>query len=157
MKQTPTAKISGELYAVTENELTRLDDLEGYRENGKNNLYERIQQMVYTDNGNHMASLYVANKENIVKKKIPNGDWKEYKLLSQPQDAVLYFAYGSCMDQERFQKDGFAHYFQNMLGVGVLSNYTLRFTRKSKRSHGSAIRRAICGGRKFIKKLPILL
>jgi gamma-glutamylcyclotransferase (GGCT)/AIG2-like uncharacterized protein YtfP/cation transport regulator ChaC len=131
MKQTPTAKISGELYTVTENELTRLDELEGYRENGKNNLYERIQQTVHTDTGNHIAFLYVANKENLVKKKIPSGDWKEYKLLSQPQDTVLYFAYGSCMDQKRFQEAGVPHYFQNMLGVGVLSNYTLRFTRKS--------------------------
>lgn len=131
MSQSPEAKIYGELYTVSEKELTRLDELEGYQEGAVNNLYERMQQTVYIDNGNHRAYLYVARKENLCQKKIPNGDWKEYKLLSQPKETVHYFAYGSCMDQKRFQEDGFVHYFQNMLGVGMLSNYTLRFTRKS--------------------------
>ena len=131
VKQAQISQIFGELYTVTDSELMRLDQLEGYSEAGKNNLYERIQQTVYTDKGQFNAYIYVANKENLLKQKIPNGDWKEHNLLLRKMDSVFYFAYGSCMDQARFKQDGFAHYFQNMVGVGVLPNYTLRFTRKS--------------------------
>jgi gamma-glutamylcyclotransferase (GGCT)/AIG2-like uncharacterized protein YtfP/cation transport regulator ChaC len=131
VKQTPHSRLFGELYTVTEEDLKRLDVLEGYTPGGANNLFERIQQTVYTDKGATSATLYVASKAHLLKKKIPNGDWKEHNLLLKQDDSVLYFAYGSCMDQKRICEAGFAHYFQNMLGVGVLTNYTLRFTRKS--------------------------
>ena len=131
VKQSKSNRVYGELYSVTDSELARLDQLEGYREGGKNNLYERIQQTVYTDKGQFTAYMYVANQENLLKKKLPNDDWKEHNLLSDTGDSVLYFAYGSCMDHNRFIQDGVAQYFQNMIGVGVLPNYTLRFTRKS--------------------------
>ncbi|WP_254842752.1 gamma-glutamylcyclotransferase [Bacillus sp. MRMR6] len=131
MKGEANSNVYGELYEVAEKELARLDILEDYTEGGKDNLYERIQQTVYTDHGPLQAYLYVTNKEDLLKKKIPNGDWKEYRLLADPSGSVLYFAYGSCMDTVRFESDGFAHYFQEMVGVGVLPNYTLRFTRKS--------------------------
>ncbi|WP_108672366.1 gamma-glutamylcyclotransferase family protein [Peribacillus acanthi] len=74
-------KTYGELYSVTEKELKQLDHLEGYTEGGKDNLYERIQQTVYTDKGEFKAYMYVASKVNLLKKKILNGDWKEYRLL----------------------------------------------------------------------------
>ena len=131
MKQTPNSRLFGELYTVTEEDLKRLDQLEGYTAGGTNNLYERIQQTVYTDKGATIATLYVASRALLLKRKIPNGDWKEHNLLLKQDDSVLYFAYGSGMDQKRICEAGFAHYFQNMLGVGVLTNYTLRFTRKS--------------------------
>lgn len=131
MQPTPSSRIYGELYSVTEEALGRLDQLEGYREGRKNNLYERIVQTVYTDKGSFHSYMYIASKENLLKKKIPNGDWKEHNLLLKPYDSVLYFAYGSCMDQERFIEEGVAHYFQKMIGVGILPNYTLRFTRRS--------------------------
>lgn len=128
MKQSGFSQIFGELYSVTKEELKRLDQLEGYTPGGKNNLYERIQQTVYTDKGELVAQMYVANKVDLLKNKIPNGDWKEHKLLSGKSDSVLYFAYGSCMDKRRFEEDGYDHFFQNMIGIGVLDNYTLRFT-----------------------------
>lgn len=131
MKQTNSSRIYGELYSVKENELARLDQLEGYTEGGKNNLYERIEQMVYTDKGGFPAYMYVAGKDHLLKEMVSKGDWKEHCLLSGQNDSVLYFAYGSCMDHERFIKDGFDHYFQKVLGVGVLTNYTLRFAHKS--------------------------
>ncbi|MGG1401584.1 gamma-glutamylcyclotransferase [Bacillus salipaludis] len=131
MSPTRSSRIYGELYSVTEAELLRLDQLEGYTEGSKDNLYERIEQIVFTDKGSFHAYMYIASKENLLKKKIPNGDWKEHNLLSRQNDSFLYFAYGSCMDQKRFIEDEVAHYFQNMLGVGVLPNYTFRFTRKS--------------------------
>ncbi len=131
MKQSQHSRVFGELYSVTEEELGRLDQLEDYTAGGKNNLYERIKQTVFTHKGNVKAYVYVANKENLLKQKIKNGDWKEHVLLTKPRDSVLYFAYGICMDDKRFIEHGVAHYFQNILGVGVLTNYTLRFTQRS--------------------------
>lgn len=131
MKISSSTYVYGELYSITESELNRLEQLEGYRVDGENNLYNRIQQTVYTDSGKVVAFMYVANKETLLRSRISNGDWKEYRLLAETSDSILYFAYGSCMDEKRFIKDGFVHYFQNMIGVGELTNYTLRFTRKS--------------------------
>jgi gamma-glutamylcyclotransferase (GGCT)/AIG2-like uncharacterized protein YtfP len=74
MKQSPTSRIYGELYTVTEDELKRIDELEGYTEGGTNNLYERIEQTVYTDNGQCKAFVYVANQGNLLRKKIHYGD-----------------------------------------------------------------------------------
>jgi gamma-glutamylcyclotransferase (GGCT)/AIG2-like uncharacterized protein YtfP len=62
VKQAPSSRIFGELYAVTESELERLDQLEGYTVGGKNNLYERIQQTVNTDKGQFVAYLYLFSK-----------------------------------------------------------------------------------------------
>ncbi|WP_218970532.1 gamma-glutamylcyclotransferase [Alkalihalobacterium alkalinitrilicum] len=131
MKQAPFSRVFGELYALSEADLTRLDQLEGYTEGGTNNLYERIEQTVYTDKGTTIAYMYVASKADLLQRKILNGDWKEHNLLLKQSGTVLYFAYGSCMDQKRIGDAGVAHHFRNMLGVGLLTNYTLRFTRKS--------------------------
>jgi gamma-glutamylcyclotransferase (GGCT)/AIG2-like uncharacterized protein YtfP/cation transport regulator ChaC len=131
IKKSLGSRVYGELYTVTEDELQRLDQLEGYAESGNNNLYERIEQTVCTDKGPVVAYMYVASQANLLNRKIPNGDWKEFNLLSKRNDTVLYFAYGSCMDLHRITKAGYAHYFQDVRGVGVLPNYTLRFTRKS--------------------------
>jgi gamma-glutamylcyclotransferase (GGCT)/AIG2-like uncharacterized protein YtfP len=131
MKQSESAYVYGELYSVTEAELHRLDQLEGFEAGNSSNLYERIERTVYTNTGKILAYVYVASNANLLKKRIDNGDWKEYQLRKR-KDSVLYFAYGSCMDNQRFQQHGVDHYFQNMLGVGVLKNYTLRFTHRSK-------------------------
>lgn len=131
IKESKGSRVYGELYTVKEDELQRLDHLEGYIEGGNNSLYERIEQTVYTDKGPGDAYMYVASQANLLNRKIPNGDWKEFNLLSKRNETVLYFAYGSCMDLKRITEAGYAHYFQNVLGVGVLQNYTLRFTRRS--------------------------
>ncbi len=131
MKESKTSKVYGELYSVSEDDLKRLDQLEGYKEGSTNNLYERVEQTVFTDKGSCIAYMYVASKLNLLKTQIPNGDWKGYTLLSRKSDSVLYFAYGSCMDQQRFIDDGVPHYFENIIGTGVLMNYTLKFSRKS--------------------------
>lgn len=131
MKTSQNSRVYGELYEVTESQLGSLDVLEGYTPGGKSNLYERIERTVFTDKGPVNAYLYIAGKDSLLGKKISNGDWKEYRLFAQPQESVLYFAYGSCMDQKRFREDGVDHYFQDLLGAGVLMNYSLRFTRRS--------------------------
>jgi gamma-glutamylcyclotransferase (GGCT)/AIG2-like uncharacterized protein YtfP len=131
MKLSDLSNVFGELYSVNEEKLDRLDQLEGFEAGYSNNLYERVKRTVYTDTGKILAYVYVTSNANLLKKRIDNGDWKEYQLQKH-QDSVLYFAYRSCMDNQRFQQHGVDHYFQNMLGIGALKNYTLRFTHRSK-------------------------
>ncbi|WP_062110039.1 gamma-glutamylcyclotransferase [Bacillus niameyensis] len=132
LKQAYNSRVYGELYAITESELTTIDQLEGYSVNGENNLYERIEQIVYTDQGEVNAIMYIANQDDLLATKIPNGDWKVHKLEANKMNSVHYFAYGSCMDDHRFKKARVEHYFQKLCGVGVLLNYMLRFTRKAR-------------------------
>lgn len=132
MKQAATERVYGELYKVTEDELKRLDQLEGYSPGGAGNLFERKELTVRTDQGKTKALVYTAGNQDLLATKIPGGDWKEYRLLNmQPKDHVLYFAYGSCMDDKRFIKDNADHFFKKLKGVGLLNNYSLRFTHKS--------------------------
>lgn len=133
VKKSANGRVFGELYKVTEQELERLDQLEGYVPGGENNLYERIKMPVFTDRGETEAYVYVAGRKDLLEAEIPGGDWKEYRLLRKGQtDVVLYFAYGSCMDDKRFIEDGANHFFQNVKGVGILRNYTLRFTHRAR-------------------------
>lgn len=76
-----TFRIVGELYEVTENELKLLDELEDYEEGSTNNLYERVEQEIYTDNGATVAFVYVTNRKELLMKEIANGDWKAYREL----------------------------------------------------------------------------
>lgn len=131
VKQSRSSRVYGELYVVTNLELKQIDQLEGFRDGGTNNLYERVEQMVFTDKGPVPAYVYIAGQP-LLNNRIPDGDWKEYRLLNMQRSTVLYFAYGSCMDDKRFIEHSVDHYFQNMVWVGVLDNYSLRFTRKSK-------------------------
>ncbi|RSK27625.1 gamma-glutamylcyclotransferase [Bacillus sp. HMF5848] len=130
MKQSQLDRVYGELYAVSDADLKRLDHLEGYIPGGTNNLYERIEQTVYTDKGSFTAFVYVASNSSLVKKHILSGDWKLYQFENS-HSKIVYFAYGSCMDDVRFKKQNVHHYFQNVIGSGKLHGYTLRFTRKA--------------------------
>jgi len=131
LKMSHSSQVYGELYAISDSELKQMDKLEDFNEGGSNNLYERVEQTIYTDNGPITAYVYIGGQSHLLNKRIPDGDWKEYRLLNSKHGKVPYFAYGSCMDHKRFIEHGKGHYFQNMLGVGVLENYSLRFTRKS--------------------------
>lgn len=71
-------QVLGELYAVTDQELYRLDQLEGYVGPGKNNDYERIYQSVYTTDQEYRAYLYIYSNERAVNLiPIELGDWKK--------------------------------------------------------------------------------
>lgn len=121
----------GELYEVGEATLPQLDQLEGFHGDGESNLYDRLSQEVKTDQGHFQALVYVAGKLlSDLHKEINGGDWRVYQQLQQNQE-VIYFAYGSCMDTERFKLAGVDHYFQNVLGQGLLENYKLGFTQHS--------------------------
>lgn len=121
--------VYGELFEVNDSDLARLDLLEGYNPNESNNLYTRVTQKIYTDNGSTLAYVYVMEDETMLQKQIVSGDWKVHQLLKDV--TIPYFAYGSCMDTVRFQKANVDHYFKHLIGKGILNRYSLRFTRKS--------------------------
>lgn len=123
--------VYGELYEATQGQLARLDTLEGYRGEGKDNFYDRIPKTIITDHGEYSAYVYVKNEQqaDMLHNHIIGGDWKVYSLLQQSSN--YYFAYGSCMDDRRFKEANVNHYFNKSIGRGILDGYTLRFTRRS--------------------------
>lgn len=131
------AKVYGELYRVTTDQLGLLDELEDYREGREDNLYERIVETVYTDDGVYEAYTYVFLPERAAGlQPIPWGDWKCHVHLPHPhhlhgRSSWYYFAYGSCMDTARFVAHGVADLFQDVVGRGVLKGYQLAFSHRS--------------------------
>ncbi|BDH61924.1 branched-chain alpha-keto acid dehydrogenase [Lysinibacillus sp. PLM2] len=71
----------GELYEVSESDLPLLDELEDYIEGAPNNLYERVLQEIYTEKGIISAFVYIANQDGLLKREIPEGDWRKYRKL----------------------------------------------------------------------------
>lgn len=131
LKGTTKGKVYGELYLVDKEKLQELDRLEDYNGPGQKNLYNRIKQQVYTDNGAFEAFVYTIapDYQHLLAQQIDYGDWCiHHSFVENP--TFYYFAYGSCMDHERFRLDGVDHFFQNNKGVGILEGYRLRYTRK---------------------------
>lgn len=123
----PFYRVYGELYAIKNYQLERLDILEAYYGKGAENHYERIRQTVFTDKGSQEAWIYVYPKYR--EWKYPHfgwGDWRVYRELTKPE--ILYFAYGSCMDKKRMEEQGVAHLFTDIVGRGVLPGYSLHYT-----------------------------
>lgn len=131
LKESKQGKVYGELYIVDDPLLQQLDLLEDYHGPGNKNVYNRIVRDVYTDTGVFEAYVYTINlhHKSMLKKIIDSGDWRIYHSFNH-QPSFLYFAYGSCMDHERFVLDGVDHYFQDKIGVGILEGYRLRYTRR---------------------------
>ncbi|GGC88309.1 putative gamma-glutamylcyclotransferase YkqA [Thalassobacillus devorans] len=122
------AFVYGELYKVTDEMMETIDELEGFQGDGKDNLYDRKIKEVKTDDGEFQAYVYYLSpdRKEMAVAEIEYGDWKVHELLKQ--DEVVYFAYGSCMDAERFKLAGIDHYFHQKLGRGVLKGYRLLFS-----------------------------
>lgn len=124
-----TKRVYGEVYKVNEEQLKQLDLLEGYEEGGKNNLYKRITQTIYTDSGQVEAFVYLyLQARDTMLEEIVFGDWKCHRYLDQEE--LLYFSYGSCMDDERFHLAGVQEEFTRVKGCGIASNFSLAYTRK---------------------------
>ncbi|MBB6443950.1 gamma-glutamylcyclotransferase [Bacillus benzoevorans] len=123
-------RVYGELYQLDSEQLKMVDDLEDYQGPGQDNLYERVEQTIFSDSGTWQAFVYVLpkskNKDSL--SLIKEGDWSVYRLLKD-HDRLLYFAYGSCMDMQSFKKAKKEHYFQQVIGRGILDGFTLRYTR----------------------------
>ncbi|GEN45381.1 gamma-glutamylcyclotransferase [Alkalibacillus haloalkaliphilus] len=117
--------VYGEVYSVTGELLEKIDELEGYVPNGDSH-YERKVVEVETDFGTFEAYTYYYESwkaESL--REVPFGDWR---LDRQLKDNVpYYFAYGSCMDDERINLAGKLEEFDR-LGVGRLDGYELQFT-----------------------------
>jgi gamma-glutamylcyclotransferase (GGCT)/AIG2-like uncharacterized protein YtfP/cation transport regulator ChaC len=129
-------RIYGELYRIQPEMLRNLDELEDYRGPEGPNEYERVRQLVHTDQQTYTACIYVYPFPPDQGKLLESGDWKaETRLKMEP---MLYFAYGSCMDRDRFRTDGVDHLFQHVLGRGVLPHYELKFARKAADGLGRA-------------------
>ena len=120
-------RVYGELYKLSKPLLATNDQLEGYVPGRANNLFTREQRKVYTDFGTVRAYVYIYQGDVQEEKLIPSGDWKVDRLIKQPY--LLYFAYGSCMDNERFRQAGVEENFKDMLGRGILKGYQLKYTR----------------------------
>jgi gamma-glutamylcyclotransferase (GGCT)/AIG2-like uncharacterized protein YtfP/cation transport regulator ChaC len=125
MKKSSSQKVFGELYEVSQKQLASLDELEGYKVGRKDNLYERVVQTIFTDIGESKAYLYLSERACVTA--IPAGDWKIYQLLKQKPEKVLYFAYGSCMDVERFHKANVGQFFEKVNGAATLENYSMKY------------------------------
>ncbi|SMO72694.1 gamma-glutamylcyclotransferase [Melghirimyces algeriensis] len=122
-------RVYGELYRVNRETLSRLDELEGFRPEDPDfpDQYRRVRLSVQTDHGSVESDVYLyARPRQRSMKTVPYGDWKARDL--KRQNRWLYFAYGSCMDHQRFLSHGVGDVFQQVLGRGILHGYALRFT-----------------------------
>ncbi|MCA1062928.1 gamma-glutamylcyclotransferase [Rossellomorea sp. AcN35-11] len=117
----------GEVYSIDTDILADLDELEDFIEERDVNLYSRKLKRVNTDKGTQEAYVYYSENEELFKEEIPSGDWKVHRFLNDQPERVLYFAYGSCMDDERFKTAKVDHHFKDCLGAGVLEGYSMKY------------------------------
>ncbi len=131
LKVNDEAMVYGEIYDVSGSQLKRLDELEGYVGEGENNYYDRIIQTIHTDKGDYAAYVYVMNnaQSEMDLTHVEKGDWKVFNLLKK--QSYYYFAYGSCMDNERFKRDQVESHFTHIVGRGTLDGYSIRFNRRA--------------------------
>jgi gamma-glutamylcyclotransferase (GGCT)/AIG2-like uncharacterized protein YtfP/cation transport regulator ChaC len=125
LKASNTKKVYGEVYEISEVQLKEIDILEDYQEGSSENLYERVLQSVFIDTKTIQAYVYLSEKS--CNQVIPSGDWKIHHLLKSRPQTFYYFAYGSCMDIERFKLAKVDHLFEKVTGAGVLEGYTMKY------------------------------
>jgi len=132
-------EVYGELYEVSEETLRVLDELEEYTGDPERDLYDRVKIKVTTDTGFVEAFTYILTEKNkkMLLSKVPYQNWKIAGILDDKE--ILYFAYGSCMDDDRFKKAGVDHLFLDCLGRGVLPGYSLKFDFKGTQGYASDI------------------
>ena len=121
-------RVYGELYRIDKETLNRLDELGDDRtQNPESGEYRRICRRVQTDRGPVEADVYIYARELEAEGvAVPYGDWKAHLLEGQRE--WLYFAYGSCMDDERFYIQGVGDQFREVIGRGVLKGHAMRYT-----------------------------
>ncbi|GLB60717.1 gamma-glutamylcyclotransferase [Cytobacillus sp. NCCP-133] len=127
MKASLDHKVYGELYEVHLGNYADLDELEDFIPGRKDNLYDRVEQTVHTDTGEVNAFVYVSKRDDLLAEPILHGDWKLYRLMKDKPERTLYFAYGSCMDDERFRLSNVDQHFRSVVGAGVLKGYSMQY------------------------------
>ncbi|THF73694.1 gamma-glutamylcyclotransferase family protein [Cohnella fermenti] len=129
--------VYGELFRVPMETLRLLDAWEGIRDGAcetgpRSQRSLRALQPVFTDRGEELAYVYLypgAKRGELPS--IEHGDWA-FCRRERERETLLYFAYASCMDDERFRRAKVDHLFRDCLGRGVLRGYDLRFSRRAK-------------------------
>lgn len=122
-------RVYGELYRVDRETLARLDELQAdhRRKWESSGEYRRIRRRIQTDRGPVEADVYIyARVPASGGAAVPYGDWKAHHLDGQRE--WLYFAYGSCMDDERFYDQGVGEHFRDVVGRGILKGHAMRYT-----------------------------
>ncbi|MFD2760792.1 gamma-glutamylcyclotransferase [Lentibacillus juripiscarius] len=128
MGEHPSNRVYGELYEVTETQLQMIDQMmSGFPDS----LYQRVSvQVSFDTEESKEAFIYKADASLSSRcTLIPSGDWLVYQYLKH--HFIRYFAYGSCMDKERFRQANVAHYFKNVEGRGVLGGFRFQFSRST--------------------------
>jgi gamma-glutamylcyclotransferase (GGCT)/AIG2-like uncharacterized protein YtfP len=70
-------RVYGELYSVDGATLEELNVLEGYIGEGEDNQYDRVRRMIYTDEREVIAYVYVYRPDQVQEAScISSGDWK---------------------------------------------------------------------------------
>lgn len=83
MVQSEDGQVHGEIYYVDEQQMVKLDELEGYVPNGPDNLYDRILQNIHTKQKDYQAFVYVMKPQTKFPAEIPDGNWKTYRSLQE--------------------------------------------------------------------------
>ncbi|WP_456274455.1 gamma-glutamylcyclotransferase [Bacillus sp. AK031] len=123
-----SGRVYGEIYEINQAVLERIDELEDFKENSDENLYLRQTAEAVTDSGSLDVIFYTGFQPTLFKECIPSGDWTLHTFMEKKPESLLYFAYGSCMDLERFKLAGVHHHFQEPLGKGELKGYSMKYT-----------------------------
>lgn len=131
--------VYGELYEVSEDILKVLDDLEDYTGDPERDLYDRMKVKVTTDTNVVEAFAYILTekKNTMLRDLVTYQNWKVAGQLENKE--ILYFAYGSCMDDDRFKKAGVDRHFMDCAGLGILPGYSLKFGFKGTAGHAADI------------------
>jgi gamma-glutamylcyclotransferase (GGCT)/AIG2-like uncharacterized protein YtfP/cation transport regulator ChaC len=120
-------RVYGEVYKVNDALLLKLDEIEDFIEGREENLYNRQLQKVNTDQGSVEAFVYFGLGEKMFQYEISSGDWKVHQFIKEKPERILYFAYGSCMDDARFKLAEVDHHFKECLGAGTLQRYSMKY------------------------------
>ncbi|SDJ69271.1 gamma-glutamylcyclotransferase [Sediminibacillus albus] len=124
-------RVYGEVYEISEEDLQEIDKLEGFQDKKKDNGFTRTVQTIQSDFGIFQANVYVNESFQLESlKRVAFGDWKAHRYLDR--DSFLYFAYGSCMDTERFSSSGVDQLFKQVAGCGIAENFSLAYTRAAE-------------------------
>ncbi|TYS82769.1 gamma-glutamylcyclotransferase [Rossellomorea aquimaris] len=121
-------RVFGEIYEINPAVLANIDELEDYKENRDHNLYLRQSASAQTDKGPVDVIYYTGFQSSLFQEHIASGDWTLHTFMQQKPESLLYFAYGSCMDLERFKLAGVDQHFREPLGKGVLNGYSMKYT-----------------------------
>lgn len=118
--------IYGEVYDLSKYTLHQLRDrIEQIAKNEELSIKQQ-SVVVGTDHGTEEAVTFVVtSSDGLTATDVQ--DWPVYQLL-KTNDIFSYFAYGSCMDHDRFQKAGIDHGFKKVLGRGIVAPYQVKFT-----------------------------